>query len=454
MKTTFILTGINGSTAEQGLTTYVERVQSLLDHSSDIILLTNDQWPDIDHSVEIRGDPVSFVKRMLTDTERYLYFFDFITADTFRMILDTAGSENSRSEGKAAKHPEDAEEEFYKAAYSYGMDPSNRTKFDKMMHLAEIRRKLDRYDAGKLMRRIKGSEERFPGETQCLRDRVIQESMLNNSLNSQFLDYLQARTTAFEHRCRTSEERRESRMVIDKVVGFSWYLQFNRGYYCDAVLRMLKEGEKEKAGMLVEEGLAAKFDDSEDDRRIVWKLHYCRMLLEDDTDRAAEEADLLRSYPEEIRKMIWNSDMNSCAVLSGEIYYRTAQYAKAEEAICIQYEMISDCMTSGNDPVDLPMGLDEQFRALLLKAELLKKEDRDSVTLFGAYLKCYEMIRYIDDCIGKYGFKIDTGITAGDKEYVLQNMEKNRPEDLRMTEEQVGTGSEESHFAAMYREEQ
>ena len=450
MKTIFVFKAADNTSSAEKTEEHIRMIRSMLEHSSDIYIFTADQKKDVYYHVAVPADSDGYFRRITADLRRYLSYFDYIAVETFRMLTDTACLRGS----SGTDEPEDdLQEGFYDAAFKYGMDPDSREKYEKMLRLAEDRRYLGGYDAQELLDRISDLEESFPGCAQCLRDRDIQIHLLRNGQTDLFWDYLQTRSELFEYRI-MPDERRESDIILDRVIRFSRLMRIDRGYYCEAVYRLITDGELQKARIMTVEGLISDFDDSEDDRRAVWKLHYYRMLLSEDPQEAAEEADLLSGYPDDIKDLIWNYDMNSCAVLSGEVYYRTSQYLKAEEAISTQYGMIISCMEPGKETVDLPMDLDEQFRILLLKAELLRRTEHDPDMLFDAYRKCFEMISYIHSCIEERGFVMLTGISEADSEYVLNNMRRYHPENTAAAGEPVNGGSDERHYTAIYSEDQ
>ena len=447
MKTVFNFTGKLNRTTEQRLERILQQIQSLLNLSSDIFLMLNERdLPDV-NTFLLPKLAEAHLKKVLLDTQIYLSFFDYMTEDTFRMIAtDTDPGCGWKHMLEAADHTScgDSAKDYHKAAFEYGMCPESRKKFDEMICRAFIRRLKREMRPEYVLEQITGDEERFPGEAQCLRDRDLQSDLLSDCDKDLYWEYITVRRELFEYHDIFPDEYCESEMILEKLIRFSRVHHIDRSYYCDAVDRMIISKEWDKARMLTEEGLYVSFPDSEEDRESVRKLHYYMMILAENAKEAAMEADLLQTLPCGRQGLLWDYEQNSCAVASGEAYYRNGEYEKAWKAIERQVSMIEEAM-EGGEPVDLYMEPDEQFRTLLLRAELLKIKCASETDVISAYSCCLYMIRYISGCDRKQKFRILTGITSADEKYIHEQMKQETDDHVYLQKETY-----RKNYTAMY----
>ena len=424
MKTVFDLTGRNSKEARQRLECIRQQIQSLLDLSSDVLLVLNGEEFPGRNVIFLREEEEEQLTQILRDTKTYLSFFDYMTEETFRMIASSPSIPRDRIDTEIVSFLErkaSLENCFFQAVFAYGMEPSDREKFDCMICLAALRRRKGTVCPDWIMNEITGLDERFAGEAQCLRDKDLQQALLYEKAEDGYWKYLTLRRELFEYHDILPDERTESDMILAKLIRFSRFHHIDRSYYCEAARRLIVDEEWERARRVVAEGLNASFPDDKEDRKEIWMLHYYRMILSERTDDAAAEADLLQQMMPDVMELLWDYDINSFAVASGEVYYRNGQYDLAEKAIRSQGEMIGRAMEIG-EPIDLRMDLDEQFRILLLQAELRKRKDKNRWTVALAYGGCVWMIRYIHDCIEKRGFHLFSRITPADEQYVHEQL--------------------------------
>ena len=450
MKTVFSIDSNSSEALNQKLVEFLSEIQSLLDRSSDILLISDGNGSEINYHVDLPEDTEKYFEQIKNDVRRYLSLFDYMTVATFRMITETAGTGGTAFDNRTVHDQRYYEKDFYNAAFEFGMDQSSRTGFETVLRLGEERRLHGIGSASDLLGRIKDGEERFAGNAQCLRDRDIQAEMIRKGQNDIFWDYLLVRSELFEYHSILPDERRESNMILDKVIRFSRLNRIDRGYYCEAVYRMITDGDMEKARRLTEEGLQAEYDDSDDDRRAVWKLNYYSLILADNSRDAVMEADLICNCAFQIKDLIWNSDRNSGAIAAGEAYYIAGMYLKAEDSVREQYVMISRCLDERGEPLDLAMDLDEQFRVLLLMAEIKKKACAGDGELLDSYRRCFDMIGYICSCIRLRGFYVITEITEEDCDYILNNMRRYGSSGVDQPEGLPAYGSHRRRYTAMY----
>ena len=171
-------------------------------------------------------------------------------------------------------------------------------------------------------------------------------------------------------------------------------------------------------------GAASASENSTDNLKIDGAVDVSASVDEDIVadDEPGQPKDVEITFPDSIKACErFNVNITLPEEASGEVYYRSGRYDLAEKAIRRQGEMIGRAMEIG-EPIDLRMDLDEQFRILLLQAELRKRKDKNGWAVALAYGGCEWMICYIHDCVEKRGFHLLSRITSADERYVHEQL--------------------------------